>query len=80
MNSKPISPTMHGAMDYALASVLLLAPSALGLSKKAVKSYKTLGINLLTYNALTDFPAGIKPLMSLQTHKKSGYFCYDGPA
>lgn len=73
MNKKPISPTLHGAMDYALASVLLLAPSVLGLSKKTVKTYRALGINLLTYNALTDFPAGIKPWMSLQTHKKIDY-------
>jgi len=70
MNAKPITPKMHGVMDYALASVLLLGPPALGLNNKATNVYRGLAANLFTYNALTDYPAGLKPVISLRTHKK----------
>lgn len=60
-------------MDYALATVLLVGPPALGLNKKATNVYRGLAANLITYNALTDYPAGLKPVISLDTHRKIDY-------
>ena len=73
MNTKPITPKMHGIMDYSLAATLLLAPPALGLNKKATNIYRGLAANLMSYNAMTDYSVGIKPVISLQTHKKVDY-------
>jgi len=73
MNTKPITPKVHGVMDYALASMLLVGPPLLGLNKKATNVYRGMAANLLTYTAITDFEAGIKPVISLDTHKKVDY-------
>ncbi len=60
MNPKPISPTKHGLIDYAFATMLLFGPDLLGFNKKAKTFYKGLGVSLLAYNALTDHPVSIK--------------------
>jgi hypothetical protein len=73
MNTKPITLKMHGIMDYALATTLLLAPPVLGLNKKVTNIYRGMAANLMVYNAMTDYSAGIKPVISLQTHKKVDY-------
>ncbi len=70
MSTKPFSPKQHGLNDYGFVALQLLVPPLLGFNKKAVKLYRFLGFNLLTYNALTDTPVGIRPVISYQTHKK----------
>ena len=66
----PITPKLHGIMDYAFAATLLLAPPLLGLNKKASRLYKLLALDVVAYSALTDYPAGIKRLISYDTHHK----------
>lgn len=70
MNNKPITPKMHGLIDYGFAAIQLIAPELLGLNKKAKKMYAVLGANLLAYNAVTDHPVGLKPEISYETHHK----------
>lgn len=71
MKKKPLSPFQHGIIDYGLAAVQLAGPTLLGLNKKTTKLHQLFGLKLLGMNALTDTPAGIKPVISLKTHKKA---------
>ena len=70
MNTKFITPKVHGIIDYAFAATLLLAPPLLSLNKKVIKFYRNLACGSLTYSALTDYPAGIKPVITYQQHHK----------
>lgn len=68
MKTKPISPELHGIIDYAFAGLLLFGPSILKINKKAAKIYKVLALDVAAYSALTDYPAGITPLISYSDH------------
>lgn len=70
MKVKPISPTLHGINDYAIAALLMIVPEMLCLNKKAKRMYKGMGANILMYNAVTDHPVGLKPVISESVHRK----------
>ena len=70
VKTKPITPAVHGIIDYALVSSLLALPSLFGFSKKVRKLYAAEALALLTYVALTDQPAAVKPLIPFTTHGK----------
>lgn len=70
MKVKPVSPTLHGINDYALAAILMIVPEILCLNKKAKRMYKGIGANILMYNAVTDHPVGFKPVISESAHRK----------
>lgn len=71
MENKPLKPIHHGIIDYGFAAVQLVVPTLLGLNKKTRKLHQLFGLKLLGMNALTDTPAGIKPVISLKTHQKA---------
>jgi ABC-type enterochelin transport system permease subunit len=61
---KFISPTVHGALDYAVAGVLIAAPLFLGFSDVSVAAAVIAvgaGIALFVYSLLTDYSAGVRP-------------------
>ena len=70
MHKKPLTPLHHGIIDYSFAAVQIAGPTLLGLNKKTRTLHQLLGLNLLGNTALTDSPAGIKPVVSLKTHRK----------
>lgn len=67
---KPISPFVHGLLDYALITSLFIAPKVLKISPNVAKTYYVLGSTLMIYNAVTDHGTSVKPLISFQTHYK----------
>ena len=69
--NKPISPKVHGLIDYAMGGALAVLPATLGLNSAAVKTYGGLAANFLIVDALTDTPVGIKKVMSCGAHKKA---------
>ncbi|HEU4471796.1 MAG TPA: hypothetical protein VFR58_11965 [Flavisolibacter sp.] len=71
MSSKPVSPAMHGIIDYIFSGVLMTAPGTLGLNSTAIRTYRILGSVFLGTNALSDTPAGLRPALSFKTHKKA---------
>lgn len=73
MNAKPITLQMHGILDYALAATMLVGPPALGINKKAANISRGMAANLVSYNAMTDYSVGLKPVISVRTHKKIDY-------
>ena len=70
MNTKPISPKVHGIADYVLVGSLLILPSIFGFNKKVRKFYAFEALTLLTYIGVTDHPTAIKPLIPFTTHGK----------
>jgi len=70
MNTKPVTPTLHGTIDYAFSGIQLLAPLALGLGPQMAKTYGALGLGFLGVNAFTDTPAGIRHSISFRNHQR----------
>jgi hypothetical protein len=65
---KPISLTVHGAIDYLAVVIFAVAPAAIGLSGwPAALSYALAGIHLLM-TLLTDFPAGVIKVIPIALH------------
>lgn len=71
MIPKPVTPTMHGIIDYVFSGVLLYGPYAVGLNDAATKTYNAFGASFLVGNAFTDTPVGIKPVLSFKHHQKT---------
>lgn len=71
MERKPIKPVHHGIIDYGFAAIQIAGPSLLGLNKKTRILHQLLGLKILGLNALTDTPAGIKPVVSFRKHQKA---------
>jgi hypothetical protein len=66
---KPISLTVHGAIDYLAVVIFAVAPAAIGLSGwPAALSYALAGIHLLM-TLLTDFPAGVIKVIPIALHQ-----------
>ena len=66
---KPISPTVHGAIDYLAVVIFAAAPAVIGLSGwPAALSYALAGIHLLM-TLLTDFPAGVIKVIPIVLHQ-----------
>lgn len=70
INNKPITPKVHGIVDYVFAGIQLAAPAAIGLNPKMIRTYQMLGTGFVAVNALTDTPVALKPVISLQDHQK----------
>lgn len=68
MNTKPISPTQHALLDYALVGSLLTLPTALKFSPAVKKLYTAEALLLLGYVALTEHPVALKPLIPFRVH------------
>lgn len=70
MNTKPVSPEVHGLTDYVLAGSLLLFPRLFGFPKRVKNIYTAEALVLLGYIAFTDHPAAVKPLIPFPVHGK----------
>ncbi|HEU0137455.1 MAG TPA: hypothetical protein VFQ50_09195 [Flavobacterium sp.] len=66
---KPITPMVHGIMDYAMGATLLALPAMMGADGALTKTYGAVGLGILSQNALTDSPCGIRKSISLKQHK-----------
>lgn len=74
MTDKPISPRMHGILDYALVGSLLVLPRILKLNSDVQKVYAVEALGLLAYIGITAQPAAIKPLIPFWLHSKIDSF------
>ena len=65
---KPISPTIHGIIDYATVVLFLAAPSLLGFGgTAALLSYLLAGVHLLM-TVLSNMPLGLLKLVPIRLH------------
>jgi hypothetical protein len=69
--TKPIDAKLHGILDYGFAAVNLVGPALLKLPKQTKNIYAGIAGTLVSVNAVTDTPVGIKPLISLKDHQKA---------
>ena len=68
---KFISPKVHGALDYSVASVLIGAPFVLRFSDVSVAAAAisvAAGIGLVVYSLLTAYSAGVRALIPFRVH------------
>jgi len=68
---KPVTPQIHGIIDYAFSGILCAAPSAMGLNKFSTRTYAAIGTNFLAVNSLTDTPVAVKKVFSMKSHQKA---------
>ena len=68
---KVISPTAHAIIDYGMAGSFLLAAGLLARKhRRAAFASLACGVAQLAIAAITDYPGGIKPLISFRTHER----------
>ena len=66
-----ISPTVHSVLDYAMAIALIIAPFTFGflaIPKLLTAFSVILGVVLLGYSLLTNYPLGIYPGIPFKSH------------
>lgn len=68
--TKPITPTLHGLIDFAFSGALLAGPAVLHLNDAATKTYNAAGASILVGNAFTDTPVGLYPELTFKDHQK----------
>lgn len=69
MNSiRFLSPTLHGAGDYAAALALIVLPFLLGFDGVALWLSVAGGVGLIGYSLLTDYTFGAASLIPFKTH------------
>lgn len=65
---KPISPALHGALDYSTMAATLAAPKLLGFPPRAAQAAYSLAGGYLALSALTDYPPALKRAVPLKAH------------
>ena len=70
MSPKPISPTVHGIIDYAFILSLLTVPSILKLHKRVRLLYVLNAISVASYTLFTKYPVAVKPVIPFYFHKR----------
>jgi hypothetical protein len=68
---KPISPALHGIIDYAFSGLQITLPTLLKLPPSSRKLYAVLGSGFLATNTLTNKPVGLAPVISFKEHQKA---------
>ncbi|MFC0678163.1 hypothetical protein ACFFGH_09960 [Lysobacter korlensis] len=66
---KPITPAMHGAIDYGMSALLLAAPWALKLSRKSAITFNGFAAAQAGVTALSNQPLAAKQLIPWHVHR-----------
>lgn len=65
---KPISPRMHGVLDYATVLATAAAPTVFGFPERASRLCYALAGGYLGLSLLTDYPLGAKRVVPFPVH------------
>ena len=65
---KPISPTMHGVLDYATSAAVAVAPHAMRFPKPAKRMYESLALGYAGLSAMTNYPLSAKRAVPFRVH------------
>ncbi len=68
---KPITPFVHGVLDYATAATVASAPFALGFPKPARRLCESLAAGYTGLSASTDYPLGAVRKVPFKAHGAS---------
>lgn len=69
LEQPPITPAMHGLVDYLFAAALFGVPSLVGCNKKTVQLYRGLALEVFLYGAMTRQPLALLPMIPMKVHK-----------
>ena len=65
---KPISPFVHGIIDYATSATVALAPRALDFPKPARRLCDSLAASYTGLSAVTDYPLSVRRVAPFKVH------------
>ena len=65
---KPISPRIHGVLDYATSTAVAIAPRTLGFPKPARVLFESLAAGYTGLSAVTDYPLSVKRVAPFKVH------------
>lgn len=68
---KPITPTVHGAIDYTTSAAVAAAPYALGFPAPARRFFGTLAGTYTAVSAFTNYPLSVKRAIPFKAHGAS---------
>lgn len=66
--TKPISPRLHGVLDYATAGLTALAPALLGFPARATMAARALAGGYAGLSLLTDYPLSARRVVPFPAH------------
>jgi hypothetical protein len=65
---KPISPRIHGVLDYATSASVATVPRAMSFPKPARVLFESLAAGYTGVSAVTDYPLSVKRLVPFKAH------------
>jgi len=65
---KPISPTVHGVLDYSTSVAVATLPRALGFPPAARRLFDSLAVGYTSLSAVTDYPLAVKRVVPFKAH------------
>ena len=65
---KPISPRIHGVLDYATSTAVAVAPRAMNFPAPARRMFESLAAGCTGLAAVTDYPLSVKRLVPFKAH------------
>jgi hypothetical protein len=65
---KPISPRVHGVLDYTTSAAVAIAPRAMNFPKPARLLFESLAASYTGLSAVTDYPLSVKQLIPFKAH------------
>jgi hypothetical protein len=65
---KPISPRMHGVLDYATSTAVAVAPRTMNFPKPARILFESLAAGYTGLSAVTDYPLSVKRIAPFKVH------------
>ena len=65
---KPISPRIHGVLDYATSAAVAVAPRAMNFPKPARLLFESLAAGYTGLSAVTDYPLSAKRVAPFKAH------------
>lgn len=65
---KPISPSVHGALDYSTMAATIAAPKLLNFPRRAALTTYALAGGYLALSALTDYPPSLRRTVPFKAH------------
>jgi len=69
MKVRPITPALHGLIDYAFAATLFAVPGLIGCNRKTVLLYRGLALEVFLYGAMTRQPLALLKVIPMKAHK-----------
>src|SRR5688500_20332701 len=65
---RPISPTIHGVIDYATTAAVVAAPRLMRFPKKARMACDALAGSYTSLSAMTDYPLSVRRTIPFKAH------------